>query len=142
MNGRRMIYLLIFIILALFVFRASADNYQSLTEIPLRISKEQIISDFQALSSEQMETENSEQSVPVFVCFPHSFKGEKGDVFYIINERASDRQMAYTDKYLVYEKDEQGEAKQILYKLDETFQLRIPENNFERFSLLEQGKIE
>lgn len=138
MNGRRIIYLLMIIIMACLISRANLDNKINLSEVPLRINKEQIISDFQALSNKQMGTENSEKSVPVSICFPHSFKGERGDVFYIINEKLSDRQIAGTDKYLIYEKDEPGEAKQIMYKLDETFQnLRIPEDNFESFSLLE-----
>jgi hypothetical protein len=136
MNGRRTLYLLILIILALLFFGAFGDNSQNHTEMPLRISKEQIIKDFQVLSNEQNETENSQQSVAVLICFPHSFTGERGDVFYIINESVNNREIAYTDKYLIYEKDEQAKVKQIMYKLDETFHnLRIPEDNFENFSL-------
>lgn len=132
MKARRIIYLIVFLMAAVFIFKYG-DNRQ-IVFYPDSISKQDVLKDFADLSDNKNipagELGGNYFATEVF--FPDDYIGDQGDEFYVTLE---DGHMQLTQKYLIEKVATKGDKSGILkYKLKENWEnFKPPAGKYESY---------
>lgn len=113
MKIRRMIYLLVFALLAYFLY---VNSQTELIAAPQSITQQEIFADFADLTENDIpEASLGGQYFTTEIFFPDDYVGDAGDEFYVSME---DGHTIYTQRYIIQEIGAQSEkAGKLVYKL-------------------------